>query len=208
MSDLTGIRTRSNQGLWFTRRLPLPFSHASTLRPQYVRLQGCRSDILMGSTGVPQGTVLSPFLFTIYTSDFCFRSGTCHLQKFSDDSSIVGCITDDNDEEYRGVVENFISWAGENHLLLNIKKTKELVIDPRRSTRTTTVPITIQGEDIELVDSYKFLGVHLNKNLDWRDNTEAVYKKGQSRLYLLRRLKAFNVCSFISLLLQVLFFML
>ena len=37
--------------------------------------------------------------------------------------------------------------------------------------------------------------VHLNKDLDWRNNTEAVYKKGQSRLYLLRRLKSFNVCS-------------
>ena len=45
------------------------------------------------------------------------------------------------------------------------------------------------------MDSYKFLGVHLNKDLDWRNNTEAVYKKGQSRLYLLRRLKSFNVCS-------------
>ena len=41
----------------------------------------------------------------------------------------------------------------------------------------------------------KFLGVHLNKDLDWRNNTEAVYKKGQSRLFLLRRLKSFNVCS-------------
>ena len=149
----------------------------------------------MGSTGVPQGTVLSPFLFTIYTSDFSFRSATCHLQKFSDDSSIVGCITEDRDEEYRAVVENFIRWADQNHLLLNIKKTKELVIDARRSKRRDPVPITIQGEEVEIVDSYKFLGVHLNKNLDWGDNTEAIYKKGQSRLYLLRRLKSFNVCS-------------
>ena len=39
------------------------------------------------------------------------------------------------------------------------------------------------------------MGVHLNKTLDWSDNTEAIYKKGQSRLYLLRRLKSFNVCS-------------
>ena len=124
-----------------------------TLRPQYVRLQGCRSDTLMGSTGVPQGTVLSPFLFTIYTSDFSFRSATCHLQKFSDDSSIVGCITEDRDEEYRAVVENFIRWADQNHLLLNIKKTKELVIDARRSKRRDPVPITIQGEEVEIVDS-------------------------------------------------------
>ena len=69
------------------------------------------------------------------------------------------------------------------------------MIDARKSKKKTPVPITIQGEEVEIVDTYKFLGVHLNKDLDWRNNTEAVYKKGQSRLYLLRRLKSFNVCS-------------
>ncbi|KAI4896805.1 hypothetical protein NFI96_008135 [Prochilodus magdalenae] len=47
--------------------------------------------------------------------------------------------------------------------------------------------------DIEIVDSYKYLGVHLNNKLDWSVNTTALYKKGQSRLYLLRRLRSFGV---------------
>ncbi|KAI5085856.1 gastrula zinc finger protein XlCGF28.1-like [Silurus meridionalis] len=38
-----------------------------------------------------------------------------------------------------------------------------------------------------------YLGVHLNNKLDWTDNTEAIYKKGQSRLFLLRRLRSFGV---------------
>ena len=67
-----------------------------TSRPQYVRLQGSVSDVLLSNTGAHQGTVLSPFLFNLYTSDFRFNSGSCHLQKFSDDSSIVSYITDDN----------------------------------------------------------------------------------------------------------------
>ncbi|KAJ8381521.1 hypothetical protein SKAU_G00022990 [Synaphobranchus kaupii] len=50
-----------------------------TNRPQYVRLQSALSDVEMGNTGAPQGTVLSPFLFTTYTSDFSYNSGTCHL---------------------------------------------------------------------------------------------------------------------------------
>ena len=41
-----------------------------TDRHQYVRLQGCQSEMAVCSTGAPQGTVLSPFLFTLYTSDF------------------------------------------------------------------------------------------------------------------------------------------
>lgn len=61
-----------------------------TGRPQYVRLQSCVSDRVVSNTGAPQGTVLSPFLFTLYTTDFSYRSESCHLQKFSDDSAIVG----------------------------------------------------------------------------------------------------------------------
>ena len=46
---------------------------------------------------------------------------------------------------------------------------------------------------MDLVQSYKYLGVHLDNKLDWSGNTGAVYKKGQSRLYFLRRLRSFNV---------------
>ncbi|XP_013889486.1 RNA-directed DNA polymerase from mobile element jockey, partial [Austrofundulus limnaeus] len=60
-----------------------------TERPQYVRTKGCQSDKVVCSTGAPQGTVLAPFLFTLYTADFRYSSASCHLQKFSDDSAIV-----------------------------------------------------------------------------------------------------------------------
>ncbi|TWW55978.1 hypothetical protein D4764_09G0010280 [Takifugu flavidus] len=57
-----------------------------TGRPQFVSLRSCVSDLLMSNTGAPQGTVLSPFLFTTYTADFQYHSETCHLQKYSDES--------------------------------------------------------------------------------------------------------------------------
>ena len=44
-----------------------------TNRPQYVRLLGSLSDELVSSTGAPQGTVLSPFLFPLYTSDILLQ---------------------------------------------------------------------------------------------------------------------------------------
>ena len=58
---------------------------------------------------------------------------------------------------------------------------------------STPAPVNIQGKDIERVASYKYRGVHLNNKLDWAHNTDALYKRGQSRLFLLRRLRSFGV---------------
>ena len=43
--------------------------------------------------------------------------------------------------------------------------------------------------------TYKYLGVVLDKKLEWSANTDTVYRKGQSHLIFLRRLRSFNVCS-------------
>ena len=163
-----------------------------TDRPQYVRLQDCVSDVVVCSTGAPQGTVLSPFLFTLYTSDFRYSTDSCHLQKFSDDTAIIGCVSEGNDCEYRKVIMDFVYWCEQNHLQLNASKTKEMVIDFHRKPSHTPL-LNIQGLDIERVRTYKYLGVHLNNRLDWTDNTDSLYKKGQCRLYLLRRLASFGV---------------
>ena len=53
--------------------------------------------------------------------------------------------------------------------------------------------MNIQGRDIETVVDYKYLAVHLNTKLDWSTNTDALYKKGLSRLHLLRGLRSFGV---------------
>ena len=164
-------------------------------RPQFVRLQDCRSEVLLSNTGAPQGTVLSPFLFTLYTSDFRYDSKSCHLQKFSDDTVVVSRIYQDNTEEHEAVVCDFVRWSEANHLRLNASKTKEMVVDFRTTKRVPPVPLTIKGEVVELVDKYKFLGVHLNSSLDWSDNAEAIHSKGKSRLFFLRRLRSFGVCN-------------
>lgn len=85
------------------------------------------------------------------------------------------------------------SWSGTgrtNEVLLNVANTKEMVVDDRRK-RTITSSITIMGYTAE---QYKYFGVYLNK-LDWKVNSEVVYRKGMSRLYFLRKLRSFNVCS-------------
>ncbi|MBN3317390.1 TSN11 protein, partial [Atractosteus spatula] len=66
-----------------------------------------------------------------------------------------------------------------------LKKTKELVVDFRRK-KVKPTPVYIHGSGMEMVDSYKYLGVHIYDRLEWSKNIEVIYKKGQSRLYFLR----------------------
>ncbi|KAI3368735.1 hypothetical protein L3Q82_025721 [Scortum barcoo] len=83
------------------------------------------------------------------------------------------------------------NWCLRNNHQINTSKTKELVVDFRRRSHSPPAPVSIQGTDI---DTVKYLGVHLNESLDWTDNkTNALVKKGNSRLFLLRRLRSFGV---------------
>ena len=59
-----------------------------------------------------------------------------------------------------------------------------MIVDFRR-TRIKSNSISIMGEDV----------MDLDNRLDWRLNTDAVEKKGQSRLYFWRKLRSFSVCS-------------
>nr|XP_043903680.1 uncharacterized protein LOC122783097 [Solea senegalensis] len=95
--------------------------------------------------------------------------------------------------EYRSVIKDFVDWCESNFLCLNTGKTREMVIDFREKTPPHP-PVSNQGSDIELVDNFKYLGVHLNTKLNWTTHIDALYKKGQSRLHLLRRLRSFGVC--------------
>ncbi|KAK3565650.1 hypothetical protein QTP86_013463 [Hemibagrus guttatus] len=120
-------------------------------RPQCVRLGASLSATVVSNRGAPQGTVLSPFSFTLYTSDFQYKSESCHLQKFSGHTAVVGCIRDGQESEYRGLLDNFVDWCTRNDLLLNGMKTKDMVVDFRR-TKTLIEPITIK--EVGIVDNY------------------------------------------------------
>ncbi|TWW54882.1 hypothetical protein D4764_0125750, partial [Takifugu flavidus] len=55
-------------------------------------------------------------------------------------------------------------------------------------------PVQIGTEEVEGVQTYKYLELWLDNRLDWTSNTRQLYKKTQSRMYFLRRLRSFNIC--------------
>ncbi|KAI3372387.1 hypothetical protein L3Q82_022889, partial [Scortum barcoo] len=61
---------------------------------------------------------------------------------------------------------------------INADKINELVVDFCRHSHSMPAPVNIQGTNIVIVKSYRYLSVHLNNNLDWTDNTDALVKMG------------------------------
>lgn len=56
-------------------------------------------------------------------------------------------------------------------------------------------PVALNGEGVEKVHTYKFLRVQLNIKLNWSDNIDALFRKGQSKLFFPRRPRFFSVCT-------------
>jgi hypothetical protein len=166
-----------------------------TDRPQRVVVRSSSalevSSEVRTNTGAPQGCVLSPALFTLYTSDCrCTAKDTLQV-KFSDDTSLTGFITT-SEASYRCAVEKLVGWCRNNHLLLNVSKTKEMVVDFRREAPPPR-PLVINGEEVEIVSEYKYLGSVMDCRLDWSPNAMALLQKGNQRLYFMKRLKSFGV---------------
>ncbi len=162
-----------------------------TGRSQVVRMGNNTSSPLILNTGAPQGCVLSPLLYSLYTHDCTATHSSNVIVKFADDTTVIGLITDNDETAYREEVSTLTKWCQENHLSLNIDKTKELVVDYRRQSREHT-PITIDKTPVERVTSFKFLGVHITEDLTWSAHTDAVLKKAHQRLFFLRRLRKFG----------------
>ena len=101
-----------------------------------------------------------------------YNTDSCQLHKFSDDTAIVAHVVEGNNLEYRKVITNFVNWCELNHPCINASKTKEVVINFRWKA-PQTAPVNIQSLDIEIVEEYKYLGVHINNKLDWTHTTEA-----------------------------------
>lgn len=161
-------------------------------RPQTVKVWPHTSSTRTLSTGSPQGFVLSPFLYTLYTHDCVSMHDSNIIIKFADDTTVVGLISSGNETAYREEVQRLIACRSANNLLLNTNKTKEMVMDERRR-RVDPAPLQIDSVCVERLSSFRFLSVRVADDLRWHTNTATVVGKAQQRLYFLSLLRKCHV---------------
>lgn len=160
-------------------------------RMQSVRVAGVLSDWKRLNGGIPQGTKLGVILFLVMTNDLLidWRLRT----KFVDDTTTLEIIPRNSISVTNIVADNIIDFAESNHMKLNPKKCKEMVIDPLEYNTTVLRPITISDTTIEKVKKYKLLGVILTDDLKWKEHVDYIYKRACKRLYALRILRRAGV---------------
>ena len=95
---------------------------------------------------------------------------------FSDDTTVIGCVNNANGSVYREEVQRLVGWCNNNNLVLNISKTKEMIIDFRKK-KTPIHTLFIDGAEVLQADCVKILGSTISKHLSWCNNSIDIIKK-------------------------------
>ncbi len=164
-----------------------------TGRPQVVKVGQFTSNSITLNVGAPQGCVLSPLLYSLYTHDCVSSHSSTSIIKLADDTVVLGIISNSDEAAYLHEVERLTSWCQDNCLSLNVSKTKELIVDFRKRQQRPYTPLMISGTPVERVSSFKYLGVNISEDLTWTTHIQTQVKKARQRLYHLRQLRKFRV---------------
>lgn len=142
--------------------------------------------------GVPQGSVLGPLLFILYTYDIKLLCPNDKVIMYADDTTLIisGRNYTEAAQKCNAILERFVHYFNHNKLSINPEKSKFMCYQPRKTSdgkcdRNRETAVNMNNMDIEEVSSFKFLGVILNKQLSWTDHKQYVQRKVSKSLGIL-----------------------
>jgi len=158
-----------------------------TDRRQCVSVNGTRSRLLNVRRGVPQGSILGPLLFNLYINDM-HAATELNVIHYADDTTVfktgvnVPTLVDNLNVEMKKLDD----WLCANRLSLNIAKSKVMVFTKRKLD--VIPPVQCRGAVLEFVESFKFLGVTLDRNLSFRNHGMQVISRLSRSIGIMRKL--------------------
>lgn len=164
-----------------------------------VYVENTSSEIRNIPAGLPQGSVLSPLLYSIYTSDIDIKRN--HEAAFYADDSMILCkgklsnaITKQLSECLKRAEKYFNKWK----IKINHEKTQAIIFPFNKSPkRIPNADLQMHGNIIEIKNSIKYLGVIIDSKLTFRENIDMLREKaircGRALYPLLNRKSKLNL---------------
>lgn len=166
-------------------------------RQQFVEIDGKISQRVPIQIGVPQGSILGPLLYLLYVNDIG-NSCSGNILSFADDTTLYMSHSDLNELYAKANMHanELYQWFCSNKLSLNAKKTKYIVLRPKHMKGDLSrYSITIDSTKLDRIGndciekSTKFLGMHIDENLTWKQHIAAVKRKVSSTLFSMKQVK-------------------
>ena len=152
-------------------------------RSQFVNIDSIKSSTSKIEFGVPQGSVLGPILFSLYTQPLSnvIVKNDCKFHKFADDTEVTKSSTPDSykstKEDVSKCISHISSWMASNKLKLNPDKTEVIAVSTPNLLKDVKNDIVELNEtNLSIQNSVKYLGVQIDSSLSMSSQINSISK--------------------------------